>query len=120
MVEFVLTAVLVVFLLLAVLQVAIYMHERNIIAASAAEGARYGAYADVANPGRGAIKAHELIQAGLSRSVSQSVQCGGTIELGDADLQLVRVRCTGTLPLVIGALGHFLVVDVSGRALLEK
>ncbi len=48
-------SVLVVVLLLAVLQVAVYVHVRNVVTASAHEGARYAANADVPTaeaPGR--------------------------------------------------------------------
>ena len=46
-VDFVLVSVLILALLLAVLQVAVYVHVRNVVAASAQEGARYAANADV-------------------------------------------------------------------------
>ena len=46
-VEFVFVSVLVVVLLLAVLQVAVYVHVRNVVTASAQEGARFAANADV-------------------------------------------------------------------------
>ena len=46
-VDFVLVSVLIVVLLLAVLQVAVYVHVRNVVTASAQEGARYAANADV-------------------------------------------------------------------------
>ena len=46
-VDFVLVSVLIVILLLAVLQVAVYVHVRNVVTASAQEGARFAAHADV-------------------------------------------------------------------------
>ena len=46
-VDFVLVSLLIVALLLAVLQVAVYVHVRNVVTASAQEGARYAANADV-------------------------------------------------------------------------
>ena len=46
-VDFVLVSILIVTLLLAVLQVAVYVHVRNVVTASAQEGARYAANADV-------------------------------------------------------------------------
>ena len=42
-----LVSLLIVTLLLAVLQVAVYVHVRNVVTASAQEGARYAANADV-------------------------------------------------------------------------
>jgi Flp pilus assembly protein TadG len=44
-VEFVLVSLLIMLLLLAVLQVAVYVHVRNVVTASAQEGARYAANA---------------------------------------------------------------------------
>ena len=49
-------SILVVALVLAVIQVAVFLHARNVIAASAAEGARYQANAGVA-AGAGGPKA---------------------------------------------------------------
>ncbi len=46
-VDFVMVSLLIVALLLAVLQVAVYVHVRNVVTASAQEGARYAANADV-------------------------------------------------------------------------
>ena len=46
-VEFVLISLLILTLLLAVLQVAVYVHVRNVVTASAQEGARFAANADV-------------------------------------------------------------------------
>ena len=46
-VDFVLVSILIVTLLLAVLQVAVYVHVRNVVTASAQEGARFAANADV-------------------------------------------------------------------------
>src|SRR5438094_6557123 len=45
-VDFVLVSLLIVTLLLPVLQVAVYVHVRNVVTASAQEGARYAANAD--------------------------------------------------------------------------
>ena len=46
-VDFVMVSLLIVALLLAVLQVAVYVHVRNVVTASAQLGARYAANADV-------------------------------------------------------------------------
>src|SRR4051812_38593001 len=60
-VDFVLVGSLVTFLFLAVVQLGIDYHVRNVLAACVAEGARYGANADVADPEAGAAKANALI-----------------------------------------------------------
>ncbi|MDQ1710340.1 MAG: hypothetical protein QOG49_1725, partial [Frankiaceae bacterium] len=55
--DFVLVGSLVTLLFMAVLQLGIDFYVRNVIAACVADGARYGANADVASPVAGAAQA---------------------------------------------------------------
>jgi hypothetical protein len=114
-VEFVLVSVLLVLLLLAVAQVAVYLHIRAVVTASAAEGARYAANADVA-PDAGAARAEDLLGRGMGTGAARRIRCaaGGP----DAD-GLVAVRCGGALPVFFVPLGGVLPVDVTGHALEE-
>ena len=67
-VDFVLVSLLVLGLLLAVLQVAVYVHLRNVVTASAQEGARYAANADVDSSSGAARNVNLVAQATTGRA----------------------------------------------------
>lgn len=117
-VEFVLVSALVVGLLLAVLQLAVYVHVRNVIAASAQEGARYGANADV-DSAAGSQRTRELVTSALSADTAEALSCTAAEETGQAGAVLVVVRCTGAVPSMFGSLGDLLRIDATGRAVKE-
>ena len=117
-VDFVLVGVLVVVLLLGVLQVAVYVHVRNVVVASAQEGARYAANADV--PAElGAARTVEVVGRATSPQTAAGLSCASAQETDVSGLTLVVVRCTGAVPSLIGALGDVLPIDVAGRAVAE-
>jgi hypothetical protein len=114
----VLVGVLVVVLLLAVLQVAVYVHVRNVVVASAQEGARYAANADV--PAElGAARTVEVVGRATSVGTAAGLSCSSGVETDGTGLTLVVVRCTGSVPSLLGALGDVLPIDVAGRAVEE-
>ena len=76
-VDFVLVSMLIVTLLLAVLQVAVYVHVRNVVTASAQEGARYAANADV-DSGAGPARTVEVV----GRATSAQTAAGAGLHLG--------------------------------------
>jgi TadE-like protein len=117
-VDFVLVGVLVVTLLLAVLQVAVYVHLRNVAVASAQEGARYAANADVPAEA-GAARTVEVIARATSTRTAAGLSCGSAEEVDGSGLRLVVVRCTGAVPSLLGALGDLLPLSVTGRAVEE-
>ena len=117
-VEFVMISALVMGLLLAVLQVAVYVHVRNVVAASAQEGARYAANADV-DSGAGATRTLDIVRRSLGGSTADGLQCGSAEELDSTGLVLVVVQCTGAVPALFGALGDLLPVNATGRAIKE-
>jgi Flp pilus assembly protein TadG len=117
-VEFVLVSVPLLFLLLAVLQVAVYLHVRNVVVASAAEGARYGANADRAS-GDGGPFAEEVLRRGLSGRAATGVRCAAAEEAGAAGTVLVVVRCRGTVPTLLSVVGRLLPVDAAARSIKE-
>jgi Flp pilus assembly protein TadG len=117
-VEFVLIAVPLLFLLLAVLQVAVYLHLRNVLVASAAEGARYGANADRATSDGGPF-AEQVLARGVSRRAAAAIHCTAAEEPGAGGIVLVAVRCRGTTPTLLSAVGRLLPVDVAARAIKE-
>jgi Flp pilus assembly protein TadG len=117
-VEFVLVSIPLLFLLLVVLQVAVYVHVRNVVVASAAEGARYGANADRAT-GDGGPYAEQVLGRGLSVHAATGIRCTAGEDAGAAGTVLVAVRCGGTLPTVLSVGGRLLPVNVTARAIKE-
>ena len=117
-VEFVLVTVPLLFLLLVVLQVAVYLHLRNVVVASAAEGARYAANADRAVADGGPF-AEQVLGHGVSARTAAHIRCLATEQEGAGGSVLVAVRCQGTVPTLLSAVGRLLPVDATARALRE-
>ena len=117
-VDFVLVGVLVVALLLAVLQVAVYVHLRNVVVASAQQGARYAANADVPAEA-GAARTLEIIGSATSTATAAGLACESVQEVDDSGLTLVVVRCAGEVPSIFAALGDLLPLTATGRAVEE-
>jgi Flp pilus assembly protein TadG len=118
-VEFVLISVLLIFLLFAVFQVALYFYARNIVAASAADAARYAAAADVP-AGAGGPRAEQLISQGLDRGDASAISCAsGTGTDPDSGLAVEIVRCTGRLHAAFTPLTVPLDLTITSSALKE-
>ncbi len=118
-VDFVLVSVLILGLLLAVLQVAVYVHVRNVVTASAQEGARYAANADVPSDS-GASRTVETVARATSRQTAEGLACTSGEEVeGGSGLTLVVVRCDGAVPSLVPALGNLLPLTVTGRSVKE-
>jgi len=113
-VEFVLVGVLLTALFLAIVQLGMDLHVRNVLVASASEGARYGANADRV-PAEGADRARELIGEALSARFAGDVSAGTEVVDG-AETVVVRVRAP--LP-VFAWYGPGGTLRVSGHALRE-
>jgi Flp pilus assembly protein TadG len=117
-VDFVMVSLLIVALLLAVLQVAVYVHVRNVVTASAQEGARFAANADV-DSGSGAARTVEVVARATSTQTAGGLSCTSAEEVDGSGLTLVVVRCSGSVPSLLAALGNLLPLDVTGRAVKE-
>jgi Flp pilus assembly protein TadG len=118
-VDFVLVSVLILGLLLAVLQVAVYVHVRNVATASAQQGARYAANADVPSDA-GAARTVEIVGQATSERTAQGLACTSGEEVeADSGLTLVVVRCAGSVPSLVPALGNLLPLSVTGRSVKE-
>src|SRR5690348_2306548 len=102
-------------LLLAVLQVAVYVHVRNVVTASAQEGARYAANADV-DSAAGAGRTLEVVGRATSERTARGLVCSSVEDVDATGLTLVVVRCSGSVPSLLAALGDLLPLDVTGRA----
>ena len=115
-VEFTLVSVLLVGLFLMVLQLGFVLHTRNVLVASAQEGARYGANAD-----RGAADARartrDVVAAALSPTVAGRMSYDAEQVLRGG-VAMVEVTVRGPLPLVFLPAGP-LSLTVQGHALEE-
>jgi Flp pilus assembly protein TadG len=97
--EFAMLTVLLVLLLFAVLQVALWFYARNIVASAAADAARYAATVPD-RPGAGVQRARDLIGTGLNASAAAHVPCTATDSVdGASGLPTRTVRCHGRLPM---------------------
>jgi Flp pilus assembly protein TadG len=117
-VDFVLVSTLIVVLLLAVLQIAVYVHVRNVVTASAQEGARYAANADV-DSSLGAARTVEVVAGATTHQTAEGLSCTSAEEPDPSGLTLVVVRCSGSVPSLLAALGNLLPLEVTGRAVKE-
>jgi Flp pilus assembly protein TadG len=116
-VEFVMISVLLVLLLFGVLQVGVYFYARNIVAASAADAARYAAAAGVA-PGAGAQRAERLIAAGLGSIVGFRCTSRPGVD-PSSRLPVTTVHCTGRIRALLAPIELPLRIDSTSSALRE-
>jgi Flp pilus assembly protein TadG len=117
-VDFVLVALPLLTLLLAVLQVAAYLHLRAVVVASAAEGARQAAVADRSTRDGGPL-AERVLARGVPARAAAGIRCVAAEEAGPAGAVLVAVRCRGAVPAVLALTGPVLPVEVTAHALKE-
>ena len=116
-VEFVLVSVLLVLLLFGVLQVGVYFYARNIVAASAADAARYAAAAGV-DPGAGGPRAEQLIHSGLGAS---GIRCRSRTGVDPRSrLAVATVQCTGRIKAFLVPIDLPLTIDQTSSALRER
>lgn len=117
-VDFVLVGSLVALMFLALIQLGIDYHVRNVLAACAEEGARYGANADVASADAGAAKANALISQSLGARFATAAAAPVQDSVDGAPL--VTVTVTAHLPLFAWFLPDGPTVHATGHALLEQ
>jgi hypothetical protein len=94
------------------------VHVRNVVTASAQEGARYAANADV-DSGAGAARTLDVVGQATSEQTAKGMACTSTAEADGTGLTLVVVRCSGSVPSLLAALANLLPLDVTGRAVKE-
>lgn len=114
-VDFVLIGALITVLFVAVVQLTLVVHVRNILIDCAGEGARYGAAAG-RTPSDGAQRTRELAAAALGPMYATDVSAG-PVEVDGVGLVEVRVRAP--VP-VIGLLGPAGTLTARGHALAEQ
>src|SRR5581483_8391329 len=112
-------SVLLVLVLFAVLQVAVYVYVRNVVGASAADGARYAATVG-ADVREGGSRAAALIASGLSGASARRIRCrSGATRDPVSGLAVVEVRCAGKIRPVLLPLGIPIAVNVAAMSLRE-
>ncbi len=116
-VDFVLVGALLTMLFLAVLQVALDFYVRNVLAAAAADGARYAANADVGDARAGAERANELIRSSLGASYARARPAADVADVDGAPV--VGITVSARLPLLAWFLPVGPTVTVTGHALME-
>lgn len=117
-VEFSLVAILIVTIFVAVLQVGVYVHVRNVIVASAQEGARFAANADV-DSAAGGPRTLQLVAQALSESTADGLTCESGEQVGPDGVVMVVVHCEGAVGALLDVFGDLLPVDATGRAVKE-
>lgn len=113
-VEFTLVATMLIALFLAILQLALVIHVRTTLTASAAEGARYAANAN-RGLSDGQARTQHLISGSLSPDLADDVDAR-LVDVGG--VATVQITVTATLPL-IGMLGIERGMTVTGHAVAE-
>lgn len=117
MVDFVLVSALLLVLFLAVVQVGIVLHTRNVLVAAAAEGARYGANAD-RSPEQGVERTREVVTDALSPGRAATLDITASTPVTPEGLGTVEITVTSPLPVVFLPVGP-LSITVHGHALEE-
>lgn len=115
-VEFVGVTALLLLLFLVIFQLGVVLHIRNVMAAAAADGARYAANAD-RTEADGVQRARDAIATGLSAELARDVDVTATL-LAD-DPGVVEVTISGPAPLLVPKLSPFR-ITVRGHALEES
>ncbi len=118
-VDFALISVLLVTLLMAVLQVAVYFYARTVVASATADAARYAAASGM--PARaGAARASQLVGQGLDDNDAAGIACSGSHGRDPGSgLPVTRVHCSGRIRLLFLPLGLPLRIDTTSSALTE-
>ena len=107
-VEFVLVGIVLIMLFMSIMQVGLYLHMRNVVVASLAEGAREAANAD-RDCDDGVDRARELVRGAIGSRVADGltfeVPPDGCEVTSDGGVVLVQVRARGPLPLLFPPVG---------------
>jgi len=121
-VEFVLLSVLLVVLLFAVLQVAVWFYARSIVASAAADGAHYAATLDRGSStvAAGEQRARQLITDGLNARAARDIACTDTAGVdASSGLPITTVRCHGRPHMLLLPFDLPLGLDVHSSVLME-
>ncbi len=112
--EFVMVSVLVLGLFVVVFQAGLALHSRNVLVSVAADGARFGANADVSDPGEVVAR----VRDGISTAFTPAYASEATITATESG-GVVEVRITAPFPLAFVP-GGPIRFTVEGHALEES
>ena len=112
--DFVMVGGLMTVLALAVIQLTLVLHVRNVLVDAAASGARYGSLAD-RTPQDAAQRARELIVGAVGADYAGDVRVG---EAEVAGIRSLEVRVVAPIP-VVGLVGPSGAMEVAGHAPLQ-
>ena len=115
-VEFVGVTALLLLLFLIIFQLGVVLHIRNVMAAAAAEGARYAANADRTDA-EGEQRARDAIATGLSAQLAQKMKVHAAPD--PTDPGVIEMTITVDAPLFVPKLSPF-TITVHGHALEES
>jgi hypothetical protein len=116
-VDFVLVGSLVTLLFMALLQLGVDFYVRNVVEACAADGARYGANADIASAAAGAAQANEEITGTLGSSYATAY--APAEQASDDGAAVVTVDVAVRLPLLAWFLPVGPTIHATGQAFME-
>jgi hypothetical protein len=108
---------LVTFLFLGLLQLGIDFYVRNVVVACLADGARYGANANVASPRAAAAQANRELRHALGASYARAVVADPQPMAGG--VRVVTITATVRLPLLAWFLPAGPTIHAKGEALQE-
>lgn len=114
MADFVMVGGLLAALALAVVQLTLILHVRNVLVDAAASGARYGSLAD-RTPDDARFRTADLIAGTVGAEYAGNVSVGRAVSAGVPTLE---VRVVAPLP-VVGLMGPAGTMEVSGHAPLQ-
>jgi Flp pilus assembly protein TadG len=115
----VLLSLLLVLLLFAVLQVALFVYARNVVSAAAADAARYAANAG-ADTAAGEARARQVLRDGLPDAAAAAITCRAEDAIDTpSGLDVARVRCQGRLPMLLLPFDVPLEIDVDSAVVKE-
>jgi hypothetical protein len=115
-VDFVLVGSLVTLLFMALLQLGIDFYVRNVVVACLADGARYGANADVSSSAAAAAKANDEIARSLGASYATAAAAPSR---DDDGATVLVVQAKVRLPLLAWFLPVGPTINARGEALME-
>ncbi len=68
----------------------------------------------------GTVSRSEIVERATSQQTADGLSCTAAEEVDATGLTLVVVRCSGSVPTLLAALGDLLPVEVTGRAVKER
>ena len=116
-VDFVLVSALLLVVFLAVAQLGVVLHVRDVLVAAAAEGARHGANAD-RTPEEGVERTRQVVAEALSPERAADLEVSARAPLTPEGLATLEIEVTTPLPVVFLPVGP-LRLTVRGHALQE-